>query len=269
MSLRSVTATFYVMLIRTWKKTMRRPIVLVFSFVQPLMWMFFFGFLFHRYLLEATPDVTYLQFLLPGVCGMTVLFGASQSGVGLIRDMQGGFLERILHTPAPGACLLAGKLVADTTRLLVQAFVVCLLGVALGARISPGLYSLLPAIAYLALFVVAYSSLSCWIALKTRSQETLGVFIQAFNMPVFFTSTALVPARQMPDWLAGIAYWNPLSSVVDVLRGALLSGKSDINAFPAALLIVIAFMLFIGAWKALERNRHGRFFRKRRGTHPS
>jgi ABC-2 type transport system permease protein len=111
--------------LRTWKKTFRRPVVLVFSLVQPLMWMLFFGFLFHRYDLGAGPDgPVYIDFLVPGVCVMTVLFGASQSGTGLIKDMQGRFLARMLQTQAPVAALLGGKLLADVLRLLGQAVVV-------------------------------------------------------------------------------------------------------------------------------------------------
>jgi ABC-2 type transport system permease protein len=73
---------------RTWLKTARRPVVLTFSFVQPIMWILFFGFLFQRFNVGLVlHGVRYLDFLVPGVCAMTVLFGASQSGIGLIRDM--------------------------------------------------------------------------------------------------------------------------------------------------------------------------------------
>lgn len=264
MSLRVGFSAFSAVFIRTWKKVFRRPVVLVFSFVQPLMWMVFFGFLFHRYLLDELPDLTYLEFLLPGVCGMTVLFGASQSGIGLVRDMQGGFLERILRTPVFGTGFLGGKICADATRLLVQAILVCLLGMLLGARVSPAVFPLLLALAYLSLFAVAYCSLSCWIALRTRSQEMLGVFVQAVNMPVFFTSTALVPDRQMPGWLAGVSQWNPLSSVVDALRSALLFGESHIVLPSVALLAAVTLFLFWSAWMALERSRGGLSLRNHR-----
>src|SRR5205823_5091053 len=86
---------------RTWLKTARRPVVLTFSFVQPIMWILFFGFLFQRFDVGLVlRGVRYLDFLVPGVCAMTVLFGASQSGIGLIRDMQTGFLQRLFASPA-------------------------------------------------------------------------------------------------------------------------------------------------------------------------
>ena len=107
---------------RTWRSTARRPVTLTFSFVQPLVWVAFFGFLFQRYdVTSAGQGERYLDFLVPGVCAMTVLFGASQSGIGLIRDLQTGFLPRILASPARPGAVLFGKIGADAARLLVQA----------------------------------------------------------------------------------------------------------------------------------------------------
>ncbi|HET9766782.1 MAG TPA: ABC transporter permease, partial [Thermoanaerobaculia bacterium] len=110
---------------RTWIKTLRRPVVLTFSLGQPLVWMLLFGFLFERYrVVELGAGFSYLDFLAPGVGAMTVLFGASQSGVGWIRDLQTGFLPRWLQAPASHHQLLLGKLLADVGRLIVQAGVV-------------------------------------------------------------------------------------------------------------------------------------------------
>ncbi len=245
------------MCLRTWRQVLRRPVVLVFSLVQPLMWMAFFGFLFQRYALEEVPGrPAYLDFLVPGICVMTVLFGASQSGTGLIKDMQTRFLDRMLGTPAPAAALLGGKLLADVSRLLLQAALVALLGWALGARFHLQGPSLAAAASQLALFALAYAGLSAWIALVTRSQETMGVFIQAVNMPLLFTSTVLVPARQMPDWLAAVARWNPLSPVADALRGALLRGEGGLSA-AAFVLAALAGGFFLAAARVMDRRRRG------------
>lgn len=220
---------------RTWTKIARRPVILVFSLVQPLMWMIFFGFLFHRYdVQDLGSHARYLDFLLPGVCVMTVLFGSSQAGTALIRDVQTGFLRRILLTSASPASVLAGKILADVIRLLAQAVVVGAMGCLMGARLNAGLSPVLTAIALLTLFAVGYASLSCWIALKTRSQETMGVFIQAVNMPLLFTSTVLVPHRHMPAWLASLAAWNPISLVADTLRFALLGMGTGASPFRLA-----------------------------------
>jgi len=185
--------------------------------------MLFFGFLFQRFKLsQLGSDITYLDFLLPGVCSMTVLFGASQSGISLIRDIQTGLYDRMRQTPAPVWALLGGKICADTSRLLLQAIIVATIGVIIGAQLNVRFGELLIAICALSVFALFYASFSCWVAIKTRSQEHMAVLVHLINLPVFFTSTALVPSRQMPGWLAQISNYNPLSLVVDLLRSALI-----------------------------------------------
>jgi ABC-2 type transport system permease protein len=238
---------------RTWIKTARRPVLLSFSFAQPLMWMAFFGFLFQRYrLVDAGPAVTYLDFLTPGVCAMTVLFGASQSGIGWIRDVQTGFLPRLLNTPASHHALLLGKIIADVLRLLAQAVLVLLLGLLLGARLAPAWGAVLSAALCLALFAAAFSSLSCALALRTRAQEAMAAFVHLVNLPVLFTSTALVPVRQMPEWLAAAARWNPLTLAVDAWRGALLFGQAPSVAGQVLPLAVLAAVLYLAAAREMR-----------------
>ncbi len=242
---------------RTWVKTFRRPVTLTFSFFQPLMWMLFFGFLFHRYSLEGLPrGVTYLDFLTPGVCTMTVLFGASQSGIGWIRDLQTGFLSRMFLCPAKPEILLLGKVLADVLRLLGQALVVLFLGLLLGARLHPHFVALPLALLALALFAAALASLSCAVALRTQAQEAMAAFVHVINMPLLFTSTVLVPQRQMPEWLAALSAWNPLTLTVEAWRGALLLGTLPSLSHALLPLALLALLLFGVAWRAMKGVAH-------------
>ncbi|MEM1180319.1 MAG: ABC transporter permease [Acidobacteriota bacterium] len=228
---------------RAWIKTLRRPVTLTFSLAQPLIWMGFFGFLFERYQLVELEPLSYLDFLAPGVCAMTVLFGASQAGATWIRDLHTGFLQRLLQTPASPHALLAGKIGADVLRLLLQAAAVLVLALLLGARLETSWLSVLASFPALLFFAVAFSSLSCAIALKARAQEAMATFIHLVNMPMLFTSTALVPARQMPPWLEGIAALNPLTLAVDAWRGALLHDQLP-RPGSLAILAVLALVLY-------------------------
>jgi ABC-2 type transport system permease protein len=238
--------------LRSWLKTIRRPVPLTFSFVQPLIWMLIFGFLFHRFTLgPAYAGLSYLDFLLPGICAMTVLFGASQAGITLVRDLQTGFLQRMVRSSMHPVWILTGKSVAEVTRLLLQAFVVALLGIALGARLQVYPPALLLALVALALFALAYTSLSCWVALKTKAQESMGVFVHVTNMPLLFTSTALVPSSQMPAWLEALARWNPLSLVANGLREALLLGQMP-DAANLLPLLAIGALLFALASRTMS-----------------
>ncbi len=211
-----------VIALRSWTKTLRRPVTLVFSLLQPILWMVFFGFLMRRTVEELPGGIDYQSFLVPGICAMTVVFGASQAGISIVRDLQSGFLQRMLATPAPRWAIHVGKVAADGTRLLVQALIVMVIGLVTGASLSFSFLPLLTSFLALFFFAVGFSSLSCVIALRSGKPQTMATFVHAVNMPIFFTSTALVPDKQMPEWLAAIAQWNPLSLAVESLRGALL-----------------------------------------------
>lgn len=244
---------------RTWLKTLRRPVVLIFSFLQPLMWMLFFGFLFHRYALDAVGEgISYLDFLVPGVCAMTVLFGASQSGISLIFDIRSQFFSRMLSTPADARVLLGGKIIADVSRLLVQAVVVCALGWLIGARLDVTFGPLLQAILALALFAAAFCCISCLIAMTSQSQESMAVFVHVVNMPMLFTSSALVPTKQMPAWLETIALWNPLTLAVHICRDALLLGERHSSFKGLIVLAILALLLFGIAVRGMSRAMHDR-----------
>ncbi|HEY0015689.1 MAG TPA: ABC transporter permease [Longimicrobium sp.] len=239
---------------RGWRKSLRRPVPLAFSLVQPLWWMLIFGFLFHRY--DLGPGyfrIPYLTFVLPGICAMTVLFGASQAGIDLVRDLQTGFVQRMVRSTAHPGWILAGKLAADVSRLLAQALVVGMIGKMLGARLWIDWGAVLVGGVGLALFAAAYGSLSCWIALRTRAPESMAVFVHVLNMPLLFTSTALVPSRQMPGWLAAVAQWNPLTLVSDALRQALLFGRLGETWGMLLPLAILAALLFALARHAMAR----------------
>jgi ABC-2 type transport system permease protein len=240
--------------LRSWLKTIRRPVPLTFSFVQPLFWMLIFGFLFHRFTLgSAYAGLSYLDFLLPGICAMTVLFGASQAGIAIVHDLQTGFLQRMVRSTTRPVWILAGKTVAEVTRLLLQAFVVALLGIALGVRLQIDPLALLVALVALALFALGYASLSCWVALETKAQESMAVFVHVVNIPLLFTSTALVPSSQMPTWLETLARWNPLSLVANGLREALVLGQMP-DAANLLPLLAISAGLFALASRTISKD---------------
>lgn len=253
------TAVAWAVCRRTWTKTLRRPVVLTFSLGQPLIWMLLFGFLFERYrLVELGAGVAYLDFLAPGIGAMTVLFGASQSGVGWIRDLQTGFLPRWLQAPASHHPMLLGKLLADVSRLLLQAGLVLGLALLLGARLHPSWSTLPVALLCLALLAAAMSGVSTALALRTRAPEALATFVHLVNMPLLFTSTALVPQRQMPDWLAAVARCNPLTLAVDAWRSALLSGAAAPVVGSVLPLLALAALGYVLA--AHELRRAGRLY---------
>lgn len=236
---------------RTLVKTLRRPVLLSFSFVQPLFWLLLFGFLFERVRTTHLGELRYLDYFAPGVGAMTVLFGASQSGIGWVRDLQTGFLQRMLRTPTSPSAILLGKLLADVARLVAQAIVVWLLAALLGARLQITWAYLPWGLLCLALFGFALSCVSSTIALATGVQEAMAAYVHVVNMPLLFSSTVLLPRDDMPAWLAAIARWSPLSLAVDAWRGALVLGTMPRPFETLGVLGGAALALFVVARSAM------------------
>jgi ABC-2 type transport system permease protein len=241
---------------RSLTKLARRPVLLTFSFVQPLWWMALFGSLFGQLVArERLTTHDYLSFVAPGVSLLSVLFGASQAGIAYVRDAQSGMLARMLQTRTSALTQLLGKLLAEWLRLLAMALAVLGLGALLGAELTPNLAALPSAVLAVSLFASLAVALSCAVACLTREPEAMASYVHVINMPVLFSSSALVPDRAQPRWLAGLSQHNPLSYAAEGWR-ALWLGSAPVE--PRALL---ELALMTGAalalcWLALVRARN-------------
>ena len=240
---------------RTLRKSQRRPVLFTFSFVQPLWWLLLFGSLFGRALPpEARLGLEYRSFVTPGISLLAVLFGASQAGIGFVRDAQTGMLMRVLHTATSAPQILFAKLAADVARLIVMALAVLLLGVILGAELRPEWSALPIACLTLCAFSALVASASCVVGALAREPEAMGAYVHVVNMPILFTSTALVPTRMLPAWLAWFAHINPLSTAAQAWRGLWLSSTPPTLAQVGALSL-FALAAFCAAVAALARAR--------------
>ncbi len=211
---------------RSLLASVRRPVVLTFSLAQPMLWMALFGFLFERSVtLQGGAEVDYLSFVAPGIACMTLLFGCSQSGISLVRDLQSGMLGRMIGTATPATAQLAGKLLGDGLRLTVQALLVLVLARLLGAELSLHLQALPVATLALIALVLVLASASCLLASLARQPELMGAYVHIVNMPLLFTSSALLPRRNLPEWLVPVASHNPLSIAAEALRALLLGSE--------------------------------------------
>ena len=227
----------YYICLRMWKKLYYRPIHLVFSFIQPLFWLTIFGFLFEKKMFAEGGE--YLSYLLPGICAMTVLQSSSQSGILYIKDFQTEFFGRYNFTPLSKVVALFFKIFADYTRILVQVIVILIIGRLIGISdliINPE--SILTLMGATFLFTYFYASIACIIALKTKTSELMATFVHLFNLPIIFTSTALIPNKGLPGWLESIAKYNPLSHLSDVLRNAIIQTDFEIASVGNSFLIL-------------------------------
>ena len=241
----SILLSGYYICLRMWKKLYYRPIHLVFSFVQPLFWLTIFGFLFEKKIFTGGGD--YLSYLLPGICGMTVLQSSSQSGILYIKDFQTDFFGRYNFTPLSKTLALFFKIFADYTRIIIQVFLLIAIGYLVGVSDLIITFSgIMKLIAATFLFTFFYASIACFIALKTKTSELMATFVNLFNLPIIFTSTALIPNKGLPSWLENIAKYNPLSHLSTILRKSIVgvefeSGVAGNSFLILAVLTVLCF----------------------------
>lgn len=237
---------------RLGMKALRRSDLLS-ALLSFLAWTVFLGLLVKGFRLNALPPApTYLEFAAPGLTAALVFLGASRSGADWIPDLRTGFLPRLLRTPASPQTLLAGKLLADGVPWLGQGLLILLLASLVGGRFSPSWPAVAIAFLGLAALAVAAAGLSGVVAFRRRTRGAVLAFARLAGLPILFTSTALVPAEQMPDVLRTIARWNPLSWCAEGLRGALLDGEIP-SLIELSILIGLAVGLYALAAREMAR----------------
>lgn len=182
------------------------------ALVMPAAWLIFVGLALPTRFTES-----YLDFIAPGILVLTMLSAGMQGGSSLIFDKILGFLNKFLALPSPREAILFGKILFTTVRGLLQATVIMLLAILLGATIfSPAMVGF----AYLVLLVfgVLLSAFSTALALYVEDHDGYAAVNALLSMPLFFTSSALMPYDVMPSWLAAIARYNPVSWAIDAIR---------------------------------------------------
>jgi ABC-2 type transport system permease protein len=218
----------------------RGRLSVVSALVIPAAWLIFVGLA-----LPTTFTTDYIDFITPGILVLTMLGASLQGGSLLIFDKILGFLNKFLALPAPRESILFGKIFFITARGLLQATVILLLALVLGAKLfSPG--GLLLTYGILALFGLLLSAFCTTIALHLSDHDAYAAFNAMVSLPLFFASSALMPYDVMPAWLRPVAYVNPVSYAIDSIR-ALQQGMilwSRIGALLVLALLVIGFAVY-------------------------
>ena len=231
-----------VMAVRQLRKNLRRPTFIVFSFVQPVMFVLLFRYVFGGAI--NTGGVDYVDFLIPGIIVQTAIFGALLTGVGLSEDIKAGVVDRFRSLPIARSAVLIGRTAADLVMNFLTLSVMLLVGVAVGFRPSEPAYDLALAFALVLAFSYVFSWISAFIGLSVRDPETAqsAGFIWVF--PLTFASAAFVPTSSMPGVLRAFAGVNPVTQAVDAGRalsighGHALSAALGTVAWLAGLLLV-------------------------------
>ena len=203
----------------------RVPQLLVFTFIQPVMFVLLFRYVFGGSI--RTPGVSYVDYLMPGIFVQTVVFGAVSTGIGLAEDMQTGLVDRFRSLPMARVAVLGGRTLADLVR---NAFVVVLMlaiGVAVGFRPHGGI----PSIVLASVLVLAASFALSWVFALVGMRSGNAEAAQAISFPVLFpltfASSAFAPVSNMPGWLQVFAAHQPITVIIDAARGLMLGGHDS------------------------------------------
>lgn len=202
---------------RNVKRNFRLPQLLVFSTIQPVIFLLLFNFVFGGAVGPASGE-KYINFLLPGILAQTALFGSIQTGVGLAEDLSKGVIDRLRSLPIARYAVLAGRTLADSVRNILVIFIMVLVGFALGFRYQEGLINFVLACGLVVLFAYAFSWISATMGLALRDSETVQVAGFLWVFPLVFASSVFVPVDTMPSWLQVFALNQPVTQVVNAVR---------------------------------------------------
>jgi len=265
----------YVLLDRELKKWYRSPFLLAMTIIQPVIWTGLFGKalnltgmfqipeemlsqlppavtsqiaqLFNRVMLNlfGTAELDYFSYMSVGMLSIVILFTSMSSGMSIAWDRRLGFLNKLLVSPIKRGSIIVSKVLSGVVRSVVQAVLVMLFAVALGARFSlAGPLSPLVVLLALTLLSLGLSSLFVSFAVRLKSWESQMAVMNLLNLPLMFASNALYPIKMMPSWLQVVATVNPISYAVDAVRQALLLGSSaSVSAMLLDLAVLCVFAL--------------------------
>lgn len=232
--------------LREVKRYLRSRPQIIASLGQPLMYLLVLGFGLGP-IFERAGQGDYLQFVAPGVVGMTILFTSIFSGVGLLWDRQFGFLKETLVAPVPRIWVMAGRTFGGATASFIQGTLVLVVCLIAGFR-PGGVLEVLLGLVFMGLIAVVFAGLGTVIGSGLKDMQGFQLTMNFLVMPIFFLSGALYPLSGLPGALTVLTRIDPLSYGVDGLRGAFIGQSHFGIAIDLAILMgLAAAFLALGA----------------------
>ena len=234
--------------------TMRMPMWTLFTLIQPLIWLLIFGALFGKFV--QTGEQNYVDFMVPGILIMTVLFGSSWSGVSLLREISAGSVDRMLVAPVSRVAIVLSRVMHSAVQVLAQTLIILIVVWVMGSTISMNPINVVLALTVIFLLGVGFAALSNGFAIILQREEPLVMIGNLMTLPLMFFSSALVPTEFMPKWIQLIATVNPISYAVESVR-AILTTPIDMMLFfkGFAIMLVFAFATLVWAVNAFKSLR--------------
>lgn len=243
-------SAIYILWLREVKRYFRSRAQIVASLGNPLLYLLVLGFGLGP-VFQRAGNGNYLQFVAPGVIGMTVLFSSIFSGLGLLWDRQFGFLKETLVAPVSRLQIMVGRTLGGATVAVLQGLLVTVVCLIAGFR--PVHWTWIPiALGFMVLIALLFAALGMAIGSGLQDMQGFQLIMNFLVMPIYFLSGALFPLRNLPKVLDLITKADPLSYGIDGMRNVLLGASSasfTVSLDLAVMVSVGAVLLVIGAWR--------------------
>ena len=229
--------------------TMRMPLWSLFTLIQPLIWLIIFAQLFGRFVQAEN----YMDFMVPGILIMTVLFGSSWSGVSLLREISAGTVDKMLVSPVSRVAIVLSRVMHSAVQVIAQALIILVVAWIMGSTISLNPAYIAMGMLVVFLLGVGFAALSNGFAITLQREEPLVMIGNLMTLPLMFFSSALVPKQFLPDWIQVISIINPITYAVEAVR-AVLVGPPDLAVFAKGLAIMLLFAGLTLTWAVTAFN---------------
>ncbi len=244
---RQTMSAIYILWLREVKRYIRSRAQIIASLGQPMLYLLVLGFGLGP-VFKRAGNGNYLQFVAPGVIGMTVLFSSIFSGLGLLWDRQFGFLKETLVAPVPRLQIMIGRTLGGATVAIMQGLLVTIICVIAGFR--PAHISTIPvAIGFMILIALLFAALGVAIGSSLQDMQGFQLIMNFLVMPIYFLSGAMFPLNDAHNILRWITRADPLSYGIDGLRNVFGSPNVAFDPRLDALVLAVvgSILLVIGA----------------------
>ena len=241
----------YILWLREVKRYTRSRAQIIASIAQPLLYLLALGFGLGP-VFQKAGEGSYLQFVAPGVIGLSILFTSIFSGIGLLWDRQFGFLKETLVAPVPRLNIMIGKTFGGATVAILQGLLILVVCLIFGFR-PAHVYTLPLALAFMILIAITFAGLGTVIGSKLQNMQGFQLMMNFLVMPIFFLSGALYPLRNLPWGLAVVTRVDPMTYGIDGLRGAFIGAAHFSPVTNLTVLLSVAVLFLVLGARAFAR----------------
>jgi ABC transporter DrrB family efflux protein len=223
---------------------LRVPAYLVFTVVQPVIFVLMFRYVFGG-AIRVSSAGGYVDFLIPGIVAQTAAFATFATAIALAQELKKGVIDRLRSMPMARSAVLAGRLVADAGRMLITILIIIAVGYAVGFRFHNGVGLAIAMIVLATVFGVAIACISAFTGLAIGDEESVQAFGLIWIFPLTFLSSAFVPISSMPGWLQAFANNQPVTYVINTMRAMAEGGPIEASLWKSLVWIAGIFIVFI------------------------